>query len=113
MWGKSKIDEYKAAWFNVLAAEAYREARSCTQAGGYFHFAAHAFRGVGEYAIAGSCYCESAKQFKQAGDKKNALRACQRGIACFREVCDDSDPVYTELVQIRKDMMSNGTEQTP
>ncbi|MFZ2643532.1 MAG: hypothetical protein WA117_21250 [Verrucomicrobiia bacterium] len=101
VWGRSRIDEYRAAWFNVLAAEAYREAQNHKQAGGFFHFAAHDFRGVGEYAIAGRYYCESAKEFKQGGDNRNAIRACQRGLACFHQVCDDLDPTFREMIRLK------------
>jgi hypothetical protein len=46
LWGKSRINDYKAAWYNVLAAQSYQAAKSHKQAGGFFHFAAHVFRNL-------------------------------------------------------------------
>ena len=104
LWARSRIADYKAAWFEVLAAESYRGAENHKQSGGFFHFAAHTFRHVGEYALAGKYYLESAREYEKSGDESNSLRACQRGIACFEQVCDNTDPVYGELTRIRDAM---------
>lgn len=111
-WGRSKISEYKAAWFNVLAAESYQGAKNHEQAGGYFHFAAHSFRNLGEYAIAGKYYYESANQFKKASNIKMALRACQRGISCYKQVSDDSAETYLKLFELKRNMANNSVERT-
>jgi hypothetical protein len=90
-WGQNIRQQYRSAWFNVLAAEIYKFSNSYESAGGHFHFAAHGFRELGEYEFAGRYYRESALCYQQADKLELAIRACKRGIAVYAQVEEHSE----------------------
>ena len=109
-WGRDLISRYKAAWCNVLTAESCEIAEDFTQAGRYFHFAAHGFRELGEFDIAGDYYHKSAECLKHTSDYKFAIRSCNRAIAVYQEVQETSK--ITEMKSFLKQLMEKYIDQT-
>jgi tetratricopeptide (TPR) repeat protein len=83
-WGRNIVQQYKSAWFNVLAGDYYELAEDYINAGAQYHFAGHTFRGLGNYRQAAKYYCKSTKCYEKSSKVNNAIRSGKRAIAIYR-----------------------------
>ncbi len=111
LWSSGKrSDRYRSAYSYALAAYANVRIRRWSDAGRLYHFAAHEFRELGEYELAGICYKWAGDLYQKNSKYIHARRAYRRARKAFSRVGDED---IIKKIQDLEDKVSRFIAEAP